>query len=320
MSKREMVGAEAIGFANIALIKYMGKRDPDGNVAFNPSLSYTLPHLKSTVAVSAALTGPDRWEILPRAGSIPMRLSREGEGRFLGYVRKLCDLWGYRQSVLVRSANNFPADAGIASSASSFCAATRAVAAFLRRAESPAQLARLSRTASGSSCRSFFEPWCVWDGDSIHALDFDIGNLMHMVVIVDGGRKKVSSSDAHLRVARSPHFSGRVSRARMRMDQLLQALDSSDWRTAYEICSEEFEDMHELFHTSDPPFRYRTPDSDRIVQDCADLWATHRDGPIVTMDAGPNVHLLFRRDQQALLSMLRERYSQSHPVMASEAA
>ena len=320
MNTRERVGAEAIGFANIALIKYMGKRDPDGNVAFNPSLSYTLPHLKSTVAVSAALTGPDRWEMLPGAGSIRMRLSREGEGRFLGYVRKLCDLWGYRQSVLVRSANNFPADAGIASSASSFCAATKAVAAFLRRHETPAQLARLSRTASGSSCRSFFEPWCMWDGDSIHALDFHVGHLMHMVVIVDGGRKTVSSSDAHLRVTRSPHFSGRVNRARMRMDQLLPVLESSDWRSAYEICSAEFEDMHELFHTSDPPFRYRTPDSDRVVQDCADLWATQRDGPIVTMDAGPNVHLLFRRDQQALLSKLHERYSRSHPVISSEAA
>lgn len=320
MNAREIVGAEAIGFANIALIKYMGKRDPDGNVAFNPSLSYTLPHLKSTVAVSAALTGPDRWDILPRAGTIPMRLSREGEGRFLAYVRKLCDLWGYRQSVLVRSANNFPADAGIASSASSFCAATRAVAAFLRRDETSAQLAHLSRTASGSSCRSFFEPWCMWDGDSIHALDFDVGHLMHMVVIVDGGRKSVSSSDAHSRVTKSPHFSGRVDRARMRMDRLLPALESSDWRSAYEICFEEFEDMHELFHTSDPPFRYRTADSDRIVEDCADLWARYRDGPIVTMDAGPNVHLLFRLDQQALLSKLQERYSRSHPVIASEAA
>ena len=143
---------------------------------------------------------------------------------------------------------------------------------------------------------------------------------MHMVVIVDGGRKSVSSSEAHLRVAGSARFSGRANRARVRMDQLLPALESADWRTAYEICLEEFEDMHELFHASDPPFRYRTTDSDRIVQDCASLWAKERDGPIVTMDAGPNVHLLFRQDQQGLHSKLRERYSQSHPIMSSEPA
>jgi diphosphomevalonate decarboxylase len=317
MSELQPARAEAKGFANIALIKYMGKRDRGENIACNPSLSYTLPHLSTTVDVSAALTGPDRWEFLPHAGSTRLLLSREGEQRFLGHVRKLCGLWGYRHSVLVRSANNFPADAGIASSASSFCAATKALAAFLRRHETTAQLAQLSRTGSGSSCRSFFGPWCAWDGDSIHALDFPVGSLLHMVVIVDGGRKGVSSSDAHLRVTKSPHFCGREDRARVRMSGLLQALESSDWQAAYEICSEEFEDMHELFHTSDPPFRYRTTDSERIIRDCADIWATHRDGPIVTMDAGPNVHLLFRRDQRSLRSTLQERYSRSHPVISS---
>ena len=320
MSEQERARGEAQGCANIALIKYMGKRDPDGNIASNPSVSYTLPHLKTTVTVSGASTGPDRWEFLADAGGVPMGLTPEGERRFLGYVRKLCDLWDYPQSVVVRSANNFPADAGIASSASSFCGATRAVAAFLRRHETVTQLAQLSRTGSGSSCRSFFDPWCMWDGDSIHALAFPVGRPMHMVVIVDGGRKTVSSSDAHVRVASSPHFPGRADRARARMNQLLPALEASDWRRAYEICSEEFEDMHDLFHTSDPPFRYRTAGSERIVRDCADLWATERDGPIVTMDAGPNVHLLFRQDQRGLLARLQERYSRSCPVMTSETA
>ncbi len=308
----------AQGFANIALIKYMGKRDPDHNVPCNPSLSYTLPHLKTTVVVTDAPNGPDRWEYLSAAGNVAISLSPEGERRFLGHVRKLCDLWDHPQSVLVRSANNFPADAGIASSASSFSAATKAVATFLRRHETAIQLARLSRTGSGSSCRSFFAPWCVWDGDTIDALDFPVGDLLHMVVIVDDGRKSVSSSDAHRRVSTSARFAGREDRARLRMNQLLQALENSDWRSAYEISSAEFQDMHELFHTSDPPFRYRTPDSDRIIQECGDFWTTHRDGPIVTMDAGPNVHFLFRQDQKAMMSKMRERYSRSHRVLSSE--
>ena len=318
MNELARASAEAQGFANIALIKYMGKRDSGRNVSVNPSLSYTLPHLKTTVVVSDAVSGPDRWEYLSRAGNVALRLSPEGERRFLGYVRKLCDLWDHPQSVLVRSANNFPADAGIASSASSFSAATKAVAALLRRHETAAQLARLSRAGSGSSCRSFFAPWCMWDGDTIDALDFPVGDLLHMVVIVDGGRKSVSSSDAHLRVTTSPRFAGRQDRARVRMGQLLDALTHSDWRSAYEISWAEFQDMHELFHTSDPPFRYRTPVSDRILQECADLWAMHRDGPIVTMDAGPNVHLLFRQDQKAMMSQVRERYSPSHRVLSSE--
>ncbi len=313
-------GAVADGFANIALIKYMGKSDPGNNVSSNPSLSYTLPHLRTTVAVTDALNGPDRWEYLAAAGNVALRLSPEGEDRFLRYVRKLCDLWHHPQSVLVRSSSNFPADAGIASSASSFSAATKAVAAFLDRREDAVELARLSRTGSGSSCRSFFGPWCLWDGDRIEALHFPLGDLRHVVVIVDGGRKRVSSSDAHRRVTTSVHFAGRGDRAHRRMEQLLRALERSDWRAAYEISSAEFIDMHDLFHTSDSPFGYRTPDSDRIVDECAELWKTNDDGPVVTMDAGPNVHLLFRADQKTMLAQAVERYSRFHRVLTSESA
>lgn len=311
--------AEARGPANIALIKYMGKRDPGRNIPCNPSLSYTLPHLFSTVVVSDASPGPDRWEYLPGAGNAALGLTREGEDRFLGHVRRLCDLWGHPASVLVRSANNFPADAGMASSASSFCAATRAVAAFLGRDETPAQLALLSRTGSGSSCRSFFGPWCVWDDDRIGALVFPVGPLLHLVVIVDGGRKSVRSSDAHARVGTSARFAGRADRARRRLSDLVRALAGSDWRSAYEISAAEFVDMHELFGTSDPPFHYRGAESDRIVAECDAFWARHGDGPVVTMDAGPNVHLLFRQDQRAVLCEMRERYARSHRVLSSEA-
>ncbi|TMG80623.1 MAG: diphosphomevalonate decarboxylase, partial [Betaproteobacteria bacterium] len=62
MNELARASAEAQGFANIALIKYMGKRDSGRNVSVNPSLPYTLPHLKTTVVVSDAVSGPDRWE------------------------------------------------------------------------------------------------------------------------------------------------------------------------------------------------------------------------------------------------------------------
>ena len=204
-----------------------------------------------------------------------MHLSREGEGRFLGLRQKAVRSLGLSAERARPLGQQFPCGRRHRKLGVQLCAATRAVAAFLRRDETvrAAGTARVE-PASGSSCRSFFDPWCMWDGDSIHALDFHVGHPMHMVVIVDGGRKSVSSSDAHARVAKSTHFSGRVDR---RTDAhrtgSCRRSRASDWRSAYEICFEEFEDMHELFHTSDPPFRYRTADSDRIVQDCADLWA-----------------------------------------------
>ena len=30
------------------------------------------------------------------------------------------------------------------------------------------------------------------------------------------------------------------------------------------------------------------------------FWHKNKDGPIITMDAGPNIHLLFRQDQKKM--------------------
>ncbi len=318
MSAADLEGTEATGYANIALIKYMGKRDPQRNEACNPSLSYTLPHLRTTVVIGPSAESSDRWRPLQREGNEATRLTAQARDRFLRYARDLCDAWGYRRPIVIQSASNFPADAGIASSASSFSALTKALASFLRRRETTEELARLSRAASGSSCRSFFAPWCVWDGDRIVALDFPLAPLLHMVVIVDARRKGVSSSDAHRRVLTSPEFAGRPDRARARMEALTHALERCDWPAARAISSAEYIDMHTLFHTSDPPFRYHTSDSERVVHDCEELWRSHGDGPIVTMDAGPNVHLLFREDQRAMASRTRERFARSYRIVASD--
>jgi diphosphomevalonate decarboxylase len=310
--------AEAQGFSNVALIKYMGKLDATSNLACNPSLSYTLPHLRTTVVVRRSPDATDRWRHLRRTGNDRVRLTPHGRRRLLDYVRRLCHQWQYPQHLLVESTNNFPADAGIASSASSFSAVTKAVAALLNRCESNEELARQRRTASGSSCRSFFGPRCACDGETIQAMDFPTGRLLHMVIIVDDGRKSVASSEAHARVVASLNFAGRPERARARMERLLRSLGNSDWAAAYAISWEEFIDMHSLFETSNPPFSYRTAESDRILVECRAVWDTHGDGPIVTMDAGPNVHLLFRRDQEKMFLQMRERFSTTCRVLSAD--
>src|SRR5207248_3646935 len=106
------------------------------------------------------------------------------------------------------------------------------------------------------------------------ALEVPLLPLLHMVVLVDAGRKRVSSSEAHRRVLTSPEFAGRPDRARSRMNALRDALQRCDWKAAYDISSDEYIDMHTLFQTSDPPFCYRTSASEAIVQDCEKLWQT----------------------------------------------
>ena len=100
----------------------------------------------------------------------------------------------------------FPADAGLASSASSFCALTLAThkVALDRsalpkkevRTYNPTFLSILSQHGSGSSCRSFFKPWAFWEGERAYKLYLPFSKLTHQFIITDKQKKPVSSSVA----------------------------------------------------------------------------------------------------------------------------
>lgn len=298
--------------SNIALIKYMGKTDTTGNRPTNTSFSYTLPHLLSYVELElqSLESGADRWEPLAELrgkGLEKIELSERGLGRFLGHLQNLKNHFGFSGSFVVRSANDFPSDCGLASSASSFAALTRAANSALselmgREPMADADAAEWSRRGSGSSCRSFFAPWSVWSPEAVGSVEgIPYQDLFHQVVVVDEEIKSVSSSEAHKRVTSSLVFEGRPQRAEERVRALLGALRESRWDEAFEITWAEFWDMHALFETSRPSFGYMTAGSLEVLRFVrSNSWDKTGDGPLVTMDAGPNVHLLYKRDEASL--------------------
>jgi len=289
---------EASAPANIALIKYMGKTQVDINRPSNASLSYTLEHLRSFVTMEEC-TGEDCWAPLP--GFTELRLSEMGKRKFLNHFTRLKSHWNIGGSYRVCSSNNFPADCGIASSASSFAALTIAAHELalrkgLNRCDLPIELSRLSRLGSGSSCRSFFTPWALWQDQGAEALNLKV-RLEHAVIIAGDDKKSVSSSEAHKRVPSSLLFQGRKERAELRLARLIPALRGGDWSEAFELCWSEMWDMHALFATSRPAFQYMNSGSLEALDRLLKVWREAEDGPLVTMDAGPNVHILLRADQ-----------------------
>jgi diphosphomevalonate decarboxylase len=287
---------EASAPSNIALIKYMGKASTTGNMPSNPSLSYTLDHLRSFVTLQPNNT-VDRWQWLQ--GFEPLELSELGQQKFLTHFKNLKQHWNVTGTYTVSSANNFSADCGLASSASSFAALTLATWHLAHPGDQGApclELSRLSRQGSGSSTRSFFSPWAVWRAEGAEPLAID-WTLEHAVVMVEGAKKKVSSSDAHRRVPSSLLFEGRGERAQKRLSALIVALQARQWEACYRLVWSEFQDMHALFATSEPSFGYMTGESLRVLQTLREIWERTGDGPLVTMDAGANVHLFLRPDQ-----------------------
>lgn len=299
--------------ANLALIKYMGKQDYQQNIASNCSLSYTLSNLTTTVEIARHDGANDTWAALTTTW--PLNLSTHGITRFLTHLQRMKNQFGYTGSLLVRSANNFPSDCGLASSAASFAALTlcanKALSELTGQAPlSTDTLAQLSRQSSGSSCRSLFTPWCIWDDDKIYAIaELDAPHpyhqLHHQVIIVTADKKTVTTSDAHRQVTSSLLFNGRAQRAKQRQQALLTALIQQDWLQCYQLAWQEFWDMHALFATATSPFGYLTADSMWVLQYLQTQWQQHQDGPIITMDAGANVHVLWRSNQQQYAEQCR---------------
>ena len=296
--------------SNIALIKYMGK-ERGCNAPSNPSFSYTLDHLISGVKLTP-IKKEDDWSSLEGKEWTPLQMNDFEKNRFLVFFKKLKKLFYLKQNYLVQSANNFPKSAGIASSASSFSALTQAVYQQSLKEKTYKQLnaeelALISRQGSGSSCRSFFKPWCLWNQDQIQSVSLPIQKLEHDFIVLSKGTKTVSSSEAHQRVRTSPYFQGRPQRVQERLEQLLSALKNQKWKEVYQTVREEFEDMHRLFETSQPGFSYRNDRVKTALKILNQFWKDHHDGPLVTMDAGACIHLLYRCDQQHIRRQIQEQ-------------
>jgi diphosphomevalonate decarboxylase len=299
--------------ANIALIKYMGKKDEQSNVPANSSLSYTLNSLLSTVKLEVLPGKKDIWEPLINPGSSQFKLSLTAQKRFIDHLARLKTYFSYTGSFLIQSNTNFPQGSGLASSASSFAALTKCAVLALheltqQKLPSVDEQAELSRFGSGSSCRSFYAPWALWQEDSVRSVDLPYKELMHQVVVISAEEKKISSSEAHRRVVQSSLYSARLERAEEHLKLLMQALQAQDWASSYTICWREFQDMHQLFKNCAQPFTYMSDESVALLRVLEDFWLKKGDGPLVTMDAGPNIHLLYRLDQTELAHQFKADY------------
>ena len=299
--------------SNIALIKYMGKKSTGKNLPINPSFSYTLNDLKSSVMLESLPGKKDFWEPLDAPGAHPFTLSNVGKERFLKHIMHIKSLYNYSGGFIVRSCNSFPSDCGLASSASSFAALTICALTALSELTETSMpsieiQANISRHGSGSSCRSFFSPWVLWQEDTIKTIEIPYQNLHHQVIVISSKHKKVSSSDAHLRVKSSLFYQSRAERATENLKLLLNAFAVKDWSDAFQICWREFQDLHQLFANCSLPFSYITPSCQSMLDTLQTLWEREGDGPLVTMDAGPNIHLLYRDDQQELAERFKLDY------------
>jgi len=302
--------------ANIALIKYMGKACEKLNVADNASLSFTL--LDHVVKVELEPATAWRWLPLDGFGDAII-LSQQEQDRFIDFAKDVAIELGLERCFLIKSSGNFPASCGVASSAASFAALTSALAiaaqSLLGVELTIDSIIKMSQRGSGSSCRSFFKNWVVWQDKVCRLSDVYYNNCLHQLIVVSDSKKRVGSSEAHNRVTTSLNYQGRSRRVLSRLSGVREALVSGCWQSLFTISWHEFWDMHNLFHTSNPAFCYLLPETLDVLNNVQAYWDKYNDGPVVTLDAGANVHLLYRGDQQEVADYFRNKFNKTYRVI-----
>ncbi len=296
----------AVGFANIAFIKYWGNRDQSLRLPVNGSISMNLGGLyaRTQVTFDSELCCDD---ILNLNGQVEREAVLRRVSRFLDHVRQLA---GTSQFARVVSENNFPIGTGIASSAAAFAAlslaATRAAGLDLSEAE----LSRLARLGSGSACRSVpggFVEWQVGSNEA-DSYAFSIAPAEHWdlrdcVAVLKVGHKPVGSTEGHSLAGTSPLQAARVADTPRRLEICRSAILQRDFDALAEVIELDSNLMHAVMLTSTPPLFYWEPASLTLIKQVTQ-WRKEGIPAAYTLDAGPNVHVIV---EHRALNIVRQR-------------
>jgi diphosphomevalonate decarboxylase len=302
--------------SNIALIKYWGKFP--GQIPANPSLSMTLSKANTVTGFEFQPKDEDH-------GDIDLEFFFEGHrnekfrGKILQYLQFLLEEYPILSaySFRVESSNTFPHSTGIASSASGMSALALCLADFLAlkgiisadNADFFREASRLSRLASGSACRSVYGGFTAWGfHDSIHAssdeyavpvpfqVHSNFADVRDAILIVSNREKSVSSRAGHNLMEGHPFAGRRYEMARQNFSLLLDALRNGDHEAFVTITELEALVLHGLMMSSSPSYFLFEPNTVSIVNAVRRFRKDTGIPVCFTLDAGPNVHLLYPGD------------------------
>jgi diphosphomevalonate decarboxylase len=287
--------------SNIALCKYWGKRDSELNLPVNASLSVSLDTLGTRTAVEP---------IDADADEVWLNGERQApQSRFAQRVSGFIDLFRVHHPqtrLRVRTENNIPTAAGLASSASGFAALARALNQAFALELSATDLSILARLGSGSACRSLFDGFVEWqmgvrdDGLDSHGVPIEARwpGLSIGLVKVDEREKSVDSRAGMRRTKETAHlYQSWPLQASTDLIRLREAISARDFGLLGSVAEQNALSMHATMIASWPPLLYWQPDSVAAMQK---VWQLRNDGLALyfTMDAGPNLKLLFEQDSR----------------------
>jgi diphosphomevalonate decarboxylase len=278
--------------SDIALIKYWGKKDEVLRLPENGSISIKLDGL-DTVTTVEFQQGLETDDITIQGESDHEEITRVV--KHLDRIRKQFSKDVYARVV---SRNTFPKGTGLSSSGSGFAALTFAAVKSLEIDLSEKELSILCRQGSGTACRCACGGFVEWlDGEtsetsyshSIQSPDF--WDVRDVVVVVDEGKKKVSSTEGHVMAQSSPFYAERQKRIGAKIAEIKGYIQNKDFSKMGILAEKEALEFHTILLTSEVPMIAWYPGTVEVMQEVVRL----REEGIecyFTINTGFNVHVL----------------------------
>ncbi|MDR2222112.1 MAG: diphosphomevalonate decarboxylase [Flavobacteriaceae bacterium] len=313
--------------SNIALVKYWGKKE--NQIPANPSLSFTLSNCKTITTMEYKVKSEKGISFELLFEGKPKEDFKPKVQKFFERIVQYCP-YIENYHFVIDTQNTFPHSSGIASSASGMAAMAVNVMS-LEKAIYPemteeyfdAKASFLARLGSGSACRSISGSIVVWGehkgivnssdlygvpfGDTVHE---NFKSYCDVILLVDKGEKKVSSTVGHELMHNHPFAQQRFAQAHENLEVLKQVLISGDQEAFIKIVESEALTLHAMMMTSMPYFILMKPNTLQIIEKIWDFRAKTSIPLCFTLDAGANVHLLFpNTDKDFVMTFVRQELS-----------
>lgn len=306
--------ATAIAHSNIALAKYWGRRDEKLTLPNQSSVSMTLDRFFTTTTVEFK-DSLLRDELVLNHHHVHEGTELKWAIDHLDRIRTMAKISTHAH---VRSTNNFPTAAGLASSASGFAALSMAGAKAAGLHLNEKELSMLARQGSGSASRSIHGGFVRWnkgeraDGSDSFAEQVAASNhwpeLRMIVNILSTRTKKWKSREGMANTVEScPYYPAWVKSAEEDTQNAVKAIQQRDFAILGPIVQANALKMHATMIASQPMMLYWDPLTVRLMHEIETWRMDEGIQAYFTMDAGPQVKVLcLEKDEKELVRRLSE--------------
>ncbi len=316
---------KGVAFApsNIALCKYWGKRDAALNLPVNSSLSISLGDLGTRteircIDVEQASLPAQGQAGMPAPQGIPDMVYLNGElqpvnSSFAKRISSFLDLFRPmfgNAHFEVRTENTIPTAAGLASSASGFAALVMALDDLAGWGLDKKRRSMLARLGSGSAARSIFDGFVQWNAGTNPAgtdsfaekIDNEWPEFRIGILELSSAPKPVGSRDGMNRtVATSELYKSWPQQAAADLETIRATIDARDFALLGKTAERNALAMHATMLAAWPPLIYLQPET---IEQIHKVQRVRAEGLEVylTIDAGPNIKLLFLEENEAAVT------------------